>query len=430
MTEEKVAGNVFRRTAATLILRVIGAISGILFSFVVTQVLSVEEAGIFFLAVAIITVLWNMSSLGMPLALVRFVGVFHSRLDYAGISGVMTVAAKRVLVAASLIALVLFLLSGPVTKALGWAPERQVLLQIMATAIPLIAVSNLIAFSFQGVHRSLTSILLQHILTPLGSCVIIALLVLGSLAVGLSEVAGAMVISAAACLVTALLLWFRDPRRRAVARLEQDGKFLSTARPIYVSNLMGLLVRWSSILIAGFLVSASDVAYLTIAQRLAMLTSFVLVATNLVVAPRFAASFANKDMDELRTTSLFGSRLMLLSAVPMLSIMIAFPEWLLGFFGDEYVKGAHLLQILAVGQFINVATGSVGFLLNMTGHEKDMRNVTLVTGSVSVALALLLTFAFGVTGSAVAASIASASQNLLAAYFVRLRLGINIFKVI
>lgn len=61
---------------------------------------------------------------------------------------------------------------------------------------------------------------------------------------------------------------------------------------------------------------------------------------------------------------------MIALAVPVLAFMVFFPEFLMGLFGEEYKVAAPLLQILAIGQFINVITGSVGYLLNMTGHEK------------------------------------------------------------
>jgi O-antigen/teichoic acid export membrane protein len=97
----------------------------------------------------------------------------------------------------------------------------------------------------------------------------------------------------------------------------------------------------------------------------------------------------------------------------------------MGLFGEEYVQAAHLLQILVVGQFINVITGSVGYLLNMSGHEKDMRNVVFFSGPLALGLGLFLTPIYGATGAAVATAIALASQNLIAVYMVKKRLGFN-----
>jgi len=55
--------------------------------------------------------------------------------------------------------------------------------------------------------------------------------------------------------------------------------------------------------------------------------------------------------------------------IPVL-ICTLFPVFVLNFFGEEFVAAAPLLVVLSLGQLINVATGSVGFLLLMSGHEK------------------------------------------------------------
>src|SRR5690606_36654450 len=145
------------------------------------------------------------------------------------------------------------------------------------------------------------------------------------------------------------------------------------------------------------------------ALRTAMLTSFVLVAVNSIAAPKFAAMHRTGDFSSLRRVALFSVRLMLLAAVPVLVFMLAMPEWLMGWFGPEFVAAAPALQVLALGHFINIATGSVGFLLSMTGHEKLLRTNVLIAASVRVGLGLALIGPFGIVGAAVATAAAVAT---------------------
>ena len=100
-----------------------------------------------------------------------------------------------------------------------------------------------------------------------------------------------------------------------------------------------------------------------------------------------------------------------------------FPGWIMGLFGDGYEQGALLLSIMAVGQFINVATGSVGYLLNMSGHERDFRRVTFFAGPLTVILSVLLIQHYGVLGAAIATAVGLSVQNLGALLMVRKRLG-------
>ena len=74
---------------------------------------------------------------------------------------------------------------------------------------------------------------------------------------------------------------------------------------------------------------------------------------------------------------------------------------------------------MIVGQFITALCGSVEEILNMTGHENDMRNIRIFS--------LLIAFFFGSfykslwsLSAAISTTLAFSVQNLLAAYFVKL----------
>jgi O-antigen/teichoic acid export membrane protein len=229
--------------------------------------------------------------------------------------------------------------------------------------------------------------------------------------------------------IVAICLWINLPGFSLTLNPRRDVDFTKSSRSLYVANIMGLLVQWSGIILVGAFVKEEDVALFSVAQRISMLTSFVLVAVNLVAAPRFSACFSSGRLDELKNTALFCNRIMLIAATPVLLVMLFFPRFFLGLFGDEYQQATLLLQILVIGQFINVVTGSVGYLLNMTGHEKDMRNVVMLSGLLAIILGGVLTPLYGTMGAAVATAIAVASQNLLAVVIVKKRLGFYTIKI-
>ena len=79
--------------------------------------------------------------------------------------------------------------------------------------------------------------------------------------------------------------------------------------------------------------------------------------------------------------------------------------------GSRVGEGA--LRILLVGQAANVATGSVGFILIMTGFT----GLDLLDNALGVALlaglAAALTLAFGIEGTATAAAVSIAAVNVV-----------------
>ena len=78
------------------------------------------------------------------------------------------------------------------------------------------------------------------------------------------------------------------------------------------------------------------------------------------------------DIAGLENLALKSSWGMFLAVLLPGAVLLAFAEPFLGIvFSDDYRIAAVALQILVVGQCINVFFGSVGTLLNMTGFEKE-----------------------------------------------------------
>lgn len=101
---------------------------------------------------------------------------------------------------------------------------------------------------------------------------------------------------------------------------------------------------------------------------------------------------------------------------------------MMSMFGDHFESGGLALSIIAACQFVNVVTGSVGYLLMMCGYERLMRNTAAMSAIVNILADVLLIPRFGVNGAAVARAITRISQNLIAVIFVWRRLGMPIFR--
>lgn len=161
-----------------------------------------------------------------------------------------------------------------------------------------------------------------------------------------------------------------------------------------------------------------------VAKRVSDLVVFILVAVNSIVAPKFAALYAQGDFRALDALARNAAKLMIALAAPVLLVFILVPSWLLGVFGPDFRAGATVLAILASGQFVNVATGSVGYLLMMTGHEKLMRNNIIACTILSVGLSAILIPKYGVVGAALATAVSLATMNLISLGLVYWKLSI------
>jgi O-antigen/teichoic acid export membrane protein len=121
---------------------------------------------------------------------------------------------------------------------------------------------------------------------------------------------------------------------------------------------------------------------------------------------------------------------MAVAASPLLALFVLAPHFVMNLFGPRFAEGGPALAVLAIGQFINVVTGSVGWILIMCGYERLLRNNLAVCAAMCVGLNLLLVPRFGYLGAAVATAVTLLVQMLVAAVMVWYKLGIVTMPIV
>jgi len=157
-----------------------------------------------------------------------------------------------------------------------------------------------------------------------------------------------------------------------------------------------------------------------------MLTSFILIAVNTIAAPKFAALYQQGNIEALGSTARDCMKLMTFVAVPVFLLFILAPEWVMKLFGSQFARGKMVLVTLSFAQFFNVAAGSVGPLLIMTGNERSVRNGVIAGASSCVALNILLVPSHGIIGAAIANSLSVVLLNVFCLWAVHKHLGISL----
>ena len=92
-------------------------------------------------------------------------------------------------------------------------------------------------------------------------------------------------------------------------------------------------------------------------------------------------------------------------------------------YGTEFSVGSDILIVLTIGQLINVACGSVGYILMTSGHEKTVRDIMMVTAAINIVLSIYLVQYIGVLGVAIATMISVVILNISMLYSVKKYLG-------
>jgi len=404
-------------------LKGLGTCLGFGFNILLARKLGAEGAGIYFLAFALMNLAAVLGRFGVDTAMVRFVSVGVAKQNLEAVKGASINAQRIVLAASILMALILFSSSSWVSSVIFSKPSLEMPIRILSIAVVPFALLSLYSEMLRGLRRIKDSQLAQMVLVPGIACVCFLLL---NETWGMLGAAWAYVLAVMVAMTISIVIWYRaTPQYKNIVGRFELTTLMSTSLPLMWVASMLYVNGWISTLILGLFSEGEQIGIFNAAQRTAMLTGIILLSVNSISAPMFAAFHKTGDMKDLERLAVRATRLMTFVSAPIVFVCLLAPAWVLGIFGTEYRTGADVLRVLAVGQFFNVATGSVGQLLAMTGHEKILRNIISSSALLNLILCTILIPWYGINGAALAVVTSSIYSSLLASYMVLKKLGIS-----
>lgn len=418
---------VVRGASGALIIRVIGAGFGFLFNVLLARMLGAEGAGIYYLAFTTTTIATVAGRMGLDNALLRFTAAHTAMGEWSAVKGLYQRGIRLALLASGLATAAVMIGAPFLAREVFSEPDLATPLRWMSLAIVPTSLLSLHGELLKGLKRTKAAMLLQGAgVSVLG---VLLLSVMGA-RWGVLGAISAYVLAAATMLVVGIYMWHRAvPRIRIVQGEFSQRLLLSTSFPLLIMASMDLVMNFTDTVVLGIFGEAADVGVYGVAMRTAMLTSFVLIAVNSIAAPKFAALHRQGDLRTLEAVAQNCAKLTTVLAAPALLVFVFAPGWVLQIFGEGFEAGATVLSILALGQFVNVAAGSVGYLLMMSGNERLMRNNITVAALLNLVLNLILVPTYGVIGAATATAVSLAIMNVSAAFLVYHKLGIVSFAI-
>jgi O-antigen/teichoic acid export membrane protein len=170
--------------------------------------------------------------------------------------------------------------------------------------------------------------------------------------------------------------------------------------------------------VAALYVSPTDLGVYAAALRVAQVIMLFLTAVNYMFSPFVADLHARGERARLDDLYKSLTRWIVAGTLPLLLVVAILPGTVLLLFGGAFDQGTTALRILLIGQAVNVAVGSVGFILIMVGRTGWDLSVYAASFVLEIGLAFALTPTFGINGAAVAQAVTMAFSNLLRLYLV------------
>jgi len=412
-----------RGAATAFILRGLGAGLAFGLNVAIGRLLGAEGAGLYFLALSIVTIATVLTRFGMDNSLLRFIASSVVLDQWARARGVYRLGMWTLALASAAAGLLVVLLGPLVAGRWLGKPELGDVLQVMGLGTLGLAVMMAGAECLKGLKRIAAAVAISSIISPL---VALALIWPMTQRFGPAGAAGAYAAGVSAAALAGWLLW----RRFTAAHADKEPDFAwselwDSCRPLWLMSIITkAIIPWSPLLILGFFASSDDVGVYGAATRIAMLVTFLLIAVNTVISPKFAELYAKGDIATLARVARRFALLITLATSPLFVLLIVAGDIVMSVFGPGFERGGPALAILAAGQAVNALTGSAGALLMMTGHERDIRNASIVAGVLVLALSLALIPLYGLIGAAISTAISIAAMNLISIAMIKRRLGI------
>ena len=424
---DKHLNEVLRKSSVAFVIKIAGTAAKFGYNVLLARMLGASGTGVYFLALTVATIASVAGRFGMDNALLRFAAANAAQTKWGVVADLHKKGLGITLVLSSVMAVLTFFAARPL--AVHVFADAQLILPLKLMAISIVPFSLLKLYSelLRALKKIKESAFIQDLAVPLFSAPL--LLILGT-RFGAVGAAAAYTASTFILLLIAAWLWRRaTPMLHSATGYFDTGLLLRTSLPLFWVAMLFIAMSWTDTLLLGIWLDNRAVGIYGIAMRVSVMISFVLVSVNSIIAPKFAALHADGALRELGDLARRAARLMAVITMPFFLLFLLLPKWVLGIFGDDFGAGATVLAILSVGQFVNVATGSVGYLLIMSGHEKLIRNSTMISAALNLILNVLLIPRFGIIGAAIASATSLAALNLISAALVYNSLSIMTLPV-
>ena len=418
-----------RGGVGSIAVKVAGTGVSFVLAVVLARTLGPEGYGTYAFVMALLTLLAIPAQAGLPQLMVRETAKTEAREQWGLMRGLWRWGNGFVVLFSAVMIFIggLFLWFGE-----QWLSEvRWQTLAVGLLLVPLIALGNVRGAILRGLRRTVVGQLPEAVLRP-ALLLALVLLVPWLWADFALSAANVMALHAAAALGvfligSVLLLHVRPQPVASGPEPEYEVAYWRNAAfPLALLAGLQLINKQTDILLLGIIQTDGDVGVYRVVFQVATLVIFGLQALNQVLQPYYARMYAQGEMARLQRLVTYSARVILLIAIPPVIVMIAFGGTLLEWvFGAEYRAGATALAILAAGQLVNAGMGSVGMLLNMTGHERDTVKGIGIAALCNVVLNLVLIPPFGIEGAAAATALTLVIWNLILRAFVKRRLGIE-----
>jgi O-antigen/teichoic acid export membrane protein len=412
--------NILSGTSQNVVGIAVAALATFAVNVLMSNALGAEGFGVVTVVTQAAFVVSFATRAGMDMAVLRDVAVEvgEGRWDRIRVP-----VARATLIAAAVsaaVALIVLVAADPVKSLFSLeGDEGRLAIQMAALGLPFLALANVWLSATRGLKIMRYTLYvfwagqpILWIVLMLAGWIVARTSWMSALAYSLSWVLAA---------VAAGFFWRKESRGWEARPMEPGAmnKLFRYAGPRAPAALFSQLLFWTDLFVLTRYASDVEVGVYSAALRTGQIIVLFLTSVSLMFSP-FVADLHNRGETE-RLDKLFKTltRWTIVATMPAFLLLLIAPEEALRIFGNRFSEGQVALLILIAGQFVNIATGSVGFVLIMVGRTGWDLAVYAGSLALNLGLAFWLCPRYGMEGAAIANAVTFALSKWARLYLVR-----------
>jgi O-antigen/teichoic acid export membrane protein len=188
--------------------------------------------------------------------------------------------------------------------------------------------------------------------------------------------------------------------------------------PIAISGMAMFLLMSFDIMFLKKYRNDETVAFYSVGVKIMTIVSVIIITVNITISAKIAEYFSSQEMNDLKKVTRNAVRLIFGITFPVILLLCVFSEYVLSFFGHQYIAAKNAFLILIIGQGICSVFGSTPVYLNMTGRQHAFQLILIIAVIINFILNRFLIPIYGMNGAAIAFVSSSFFWNCMVAIII------------
>ena len=412
-------------TAATLSMKLVSIALRLAVTLLLTRLLGVTDYGVYVFIFALMSTLSEPLFGGLRTLAVRCAGEYYAVPDWPLLHGLRRRLRQTMLL--------LSVVSGLFVLGVGWLKSTGTTDPVfhayaLAALMPLFLGQMRVGEGLLlGQGRTATAQFPKLILRPVLTLLFFGPALFVQASVSLTQ-AFAMLLTAA--LMTYLSeIWLEHrafpPAAQRARPTYRTGSWLRMGLPLGATTGLYMIEQQGAVLVLGLAATPEETGQFHVAMRVAELVMLVYAAVNIVLEPIVARFHAQGDTARIQRAASMAALVTTLATGAALVLLTIWGRALLAMFGEEFIEGHGVLQILVWGHLINALIGTPGSILPMMDHAGESLKAAILGAILTLGLCFLLIPSLGLTGAAWATASGVVVSEAYMAWRVYRLTGVN-----